>query len=121
MKKALILFLLISGVYQLKAQELFRINPADTLSKNLNRSLLVKPDLTSPLLNFNGNYWNGFAKNTTSPEDHMPVIVLNGNDRMPVVKLGGYYTMPVKKIGIEDQVPTDLNQYQFLPTFTKPF
>ncbi|MFI5138035.1 MAG: hypothetical protein ACHQIM_09405 [Sphingobacteriales bacterium] len=121
MKKALILFLFISSIYQLKAQQLFRVNPAGSLSKNLNKSFLVKPDRTLPLLNFNGNYWNGLAKNTTSRVNHMPIIVLDGNDKMPVVKLGGYYTMPVKKIGSEDQITVERNQYQFLPTFTKPF
>jgi len=121
MKKVVLLFLMISGFHQLKAQQLFGVKPADSLSKSLNKSLLVTPDLTSPLLNFTGNYQNNFAKNTTSPVDHMPIIVLNGNDKMPVVKLGGYYTMPVKKIGSGDQITVERNQYQFLPTFTKPF
>ncbi|MFI5159388.1 MAG: hypothetical protein ACHQF4_11020 [Sphingobacteriales bacterium] len=116
MKKALLVLLLVGGVYQLRAQQFAPVNPSDSLLKRL----LIKPmpfQLTKPLdkINLNNLLANASANNI----DRMPVAVLQGHSKMPVTKLGGYYTMPVKKIGSEE-VPGNFNGFPGLPTFKTP-
>jgi hypothetical protein len=113
MKKILLLFMLILGAFQLKAQQLFQVNPADSL---LDKYFKAKPNelqLLQPQLNPNEilSALNTNIFETGNIIDYMPVAVLEGYSKMPIVKLGGYYTMPVKKIDDAEQ----LKAFQFAP------
>ena len=109
MKKALLIFLLMAGVYQLKAQQFFAVKPADSLKNDLLNKLKAKPDerlkLFQPKSNLLQPLQFAALNRTSNNVDRMPIAVLSGNSKMPVVKLGGYYTMPVKKIGTVDELP----------------
>ena len=124
MKKIILLCIIIACACQLKAQQLFKVKPSDSLSNNpLEKYCKLKPNNTYqfalPLQNFNMVSANSIVKNI-SPEDHMPIMVLGGDSKMPVAKLGGYYTMPVKKIGSEDTDVVVSKLLPGLPTFKTP-
>ena len=108
MKKLFLLTLLLAAAYGLKAQQLFNVKPADSLSQRLlgqyfklqpgNSFKPVRPLLNpNPMLAVVEPQKNAFAN-----QDNMPIAVLKENSKMPVAKLGGYYTMLVKHIGIRD-------------------
>jgi hypothetical protein len=118
MKKTLLLFIPIAVASQLKAQQLFPAQPADSL---LNK-FWVKPNNSfqsfQPNLNLNQPLSRAFVN--ISSIDHMPVVALNGNSKMPVVKLGGFYTMPVKRIDSDDQFPAGADLHPGSPVFKAP-
>ena len=118
MKKTLLLFILIAGASQLKAQQLFPAKPADSLLNKFG----VKPDnsfqLFQPNLNLNQPLNRTFI--SVSGIDHMPIIALNGNSKMPVANMGGYYKMPVKRIGGRGPFLGDWNLRPGSPAFKTP-
>jgi len=124
MKKALLIFLLMAAICQVKAQQFFPVKPADSLSNSILDKLTLKHSDQFKLFQPNSGLYQPLTfaatKNTVSNVDHMPIAVLTGNSKMPVVKLGGYYTMPVKKIGSEEVIPVPENAPLGLPTFSKP-
>jgi len=121
MKKKLLLLIFICGIYQLKAQDVLGVKPADSISNNFFK---VKPrsklQLFNPQLNFNRALNNTTVNNLLSNVDHMPVIALAGNSKMPIKKIGGYYTMPVKRMGSEGQLPGGQNFFPGMPVFKTP-
>jgi len=120
MKKIILLFILITGAYQLLAQQSLPLKPADSLLNNPDKYFNIKPGdqflLFQPGLNLN----EILSKVNISEVDHMPVIALAGNSKMPVAKIGGYYTMPVKRIGSEEGSPGNESFLFGLPTFKTP-
>jgi hypothetical protein len=120
MKKIILLFALISGVYQLKAQQSLLLKPADSLLSSPDKYLEIKPGDQFHLFQPNLNLNEILSKVNISTVDHMPVIALADNSKMPVAKIGGYYTMPVKRIGSEDASPGNENFLFGLPTFKTP-
>jgi len=120
MKKLLLLFILIIGACQLRAQQSLLLKPADSLSNNMDKYLKIKPgdqfQLFQPMLNLS----ESLSKVNIGSVDSMPIIALAGNSKMPVAKIGGYYTMPVKKIGSEDASPGNENFLFGLPMFKTP-
>jgi len=120
MKKILLLFALTNAVWQLKAQQLLWVPPADSLSNNLDKYLKIKPDNLFQLFKMKLNPDETLSNVIGCKVDHMPVIVLDGTSKMPIKKIGGYYTMPVKRIGGEDQLSGGQNFFPGLPTFKTP-
>ena len=117
MKKIILLFILINGACQLRAQQSLPLKPADSLSNSLDKYLKIMPgDLFQPKL----NPGEVLGKVNISAVDHMPVIALADNSKMPVAKIGGYYTMPVKRIGSEEASPGNENFLFGLPMFKTP-
>jgi hypothetical protein len=103
MKKLVLACILLSGAYQLKAQQL-QVKPADSLANAIDRSIKSQMDswklLTSGLkanetLALNTNKLNFPDLKTNNFRDNMPVAVLEGNSKMPVVKLEGFSKMLV--------------------------
>jgi hypothetical protein len=124
MKKPLLIIILMAAGYQLKAQQLFPVKPADSLANGLLNPSTVKPNMSFKLFQPKSNLLQPLqilAFNKTERNiDRMPVAVLSGNSKMPVVKLGGYYTMPVVKTSTEE-VPLIIKPgLPGLPTFSKP-
>jgi hypothetical protein len=110
MKKILLLVILMAGVYQLKAQNLFPFKPADTLF--VKKFSIKSPDSLTKLLTplskliglniFKSNGLNAGQLNNLasldiyhSPVDHMPIAWFSGNSKMPIYKLQGNSKMPV--------------------------
>jgi hypothetical protein len=129
MKKILILFILFTGAYQLKAQQLFQAKPADSLSKNLlDKYLKTKPNdewqLLKPQLNLNETLsalnTKKFTLNDETFYSRMPVAVLEGYSKMPVVNLGGYSKMPVKRIELCKPTNTGQKSFPGIPAFRNP-
>lgn len=120
MKKIIVLFILISGACQLRAQQSLQLKPADSLLNNLDKHLKKKPGDQFLLFQSGLNLNESLSKINISTVDQMPVIALNGDSKMLVVKIGGYYTMPVKRIGNEDTSPGNENFLFGLPTFKTP-
>jgi len=89
--------MLICGAYQLKAQQLFQVKPADSTSTFIDKYFKSLPNTWKPDLKLNET----FASNNLKIEDFhskMPIVVLEGNSKMPVVKLDGNSKMPVVPI-----------------------
>ena len=121
MKKLLLLLIILTGAWQLKAQQL-GIKPSDPLlfksPKDLNlqqfrvsdstvfKSFSTPPEIQQlaalPKVN-NGELFNGNMAVTkiTSSIDHMPIAKVSGKvDHMPIAKIGGNTDhMPVAKMG----------------------
>jgi hypothetical protein len=120
MKKIILLFILIIGACQLRAQQSLLLKPADSLLNNPDKYFNIKPSnqfqLFQPWLNLS----ESLSKVNISAVDHMPAIALAYNAKMPVAKIGGYYTMPAKKIGSEDALPGNESFLFGLPTFKTP-
>jgi hypothetical protein len=128
MKKLVLACILLSGAYQLKAQQL-PVKPADSLANAIDRSIKSQTDswklLTSTLkanetLALNTNKLNYPDFKTSYFRENMPVAILEGNSRMPVARLDGYAKMPVIRI---KPVNRDLLQQKTLPalpTFNSP-
>jgi hypothetical protein len=102
MKKAFLVFMLMMGVYQLKAQSLFPLNPRDTTagSKMYQKffsgpgdSLAAKlnPFFKLQALNGKSNYL-AFIK---QPIDHMPIAKLRNTSKTPIFKLYNDSKMPI--------------------------
>lgn len=103
MKKIVLACILLSGAYQLKAQQL-QVKPADSLANAIDRSIKSQMDswklLTSGLranetLALNTNKLTFPDLKTNNFRDNMPLAVLEGNSKMPVVKLEGFSKMLV--------------------------
>ena len=110
MKKILIILLLITASYGLKAQQL-TLKPADSLlfkslpkSFKLSDSTLFKGFSTLPkgeqLANIPGFDMND--KNAEIFYSRMPVAKLYNDDKMPVARVDNIGRMPIKKIIIVD-------------------
>ena len=102
MKKAFLVFMLMMGIYKLKAQTSFPLNPkdttagskmyqkffsgqGDTLAKKLNP--FFKPQKLNGVLNY-------YAFNK-QPIDHMPIARLHNTSKTPIIKLYNDSKMPV--------------------------
>ncbi len=126
MKKIAFLLLLLAATYGLKAQQLLKVNPAESLSHLLMDSYFKQqPNKGFNFLQPSFKLNEALAINKTKPlnsnnQDHMPVAALDGNSKMPVIKIGGYYTMPVKQIGTEDPTVGDFSTMPRLPMFMGP-
>lgn len=102
MKKAFLVFMLMMGVYQLKAQTLFPLNPKDTTAgSKMYQKFFAKPGDTlagklSPFTKLQGlnNLSNYYALNK-QPIDHMPIARLHNTSKMPIIKLYNDSKMPV--------------------------
>ncbi|MDB4921862.1 hypothetical protein [Mucilaginibacter sp.] len=128
MKKLVLACILLSGAYQLKAQQL-QVKPADSLANAIDRSIKSQMDswklLTSTLkanetLAINTNKLNYPDFKTSYFRENMPVAILEGSSKMPIAQLDGYDKMPVIRI---NPVYRDLLQQktiQGLPTFKSP-
>jgi hypothetical protein len=105
MKKIVLFVILLAAVCQARAQQLFPVNPADSLKDNLlDKYLKIKPSNGLPLFEpgYNGNeIFAGVFNTATSKSvyDNMPIAVFHGYSTMPVAKLEGYDNMPVLKLG----------------------
>ncbi len=102
MKKAVILFMLITSVYQLKAQTLFPLKPSDTSAGHLlYQKYFYNPGDTQTkqfMPFFNAGVLKGqvnYLAVTRSPVDHMPIARLHINSKMPVYRLYDNSKMPV--------------------------
>ncbi|MDB5109095.1 MAG: hypothetical protein JWR67_209 [Mucilaginibacter sp.] len=103
MKKVLLVLLLAAGVCQLKAQNIFPVKPADTLTNNLYQKYFNNKIDTSvvrlPQQKFKsiqpGQLNNLVVINQAELYDHMPIVRLPVNSKMPVVKLHINSKMPV--------------------------
>jgi hypothetical protein len=127
MKKLVLACILLSGAYQLKAQQL-QVKPADSLANAIDRSIKLQTDswkLLIPTLKenetlaLNTNKLNYSDFKAEYFHENMPVVVLEGNSKMPVVKLDGYDNMLVKWIAPVNQ---DILQQKTLqpPAFKFP-
>jgi hypothetical protein len=110
MKKILIILLLFTASYGLKAQQL-TLKPADTLlfkslpkSFKLSDSTLFKGFSTLPKMEQLADMpgFNGSDKNAEVFYSRMPVAKLYSDDRMPVARVDNIDRMPIKKIIIVD-------------------
>jgi hypothetical protein len=129
MKKIVLACILLSGAYQLKAQQL-QVKPADSLANNaIDRSVKLQTDswklLIPPLkgtetLALNTNKLNFPDLKTNNFRDNMSVVVLEGDSKMPVVKLDGNDNMPVKWISPVDQGILQQKTFQGTPAFKFP-
>jgi hypothetical protein len=105
MKKSILIFLMIFGAYQLKAQQLLLpVKPLDSLSNKIDDYFKIKPNVglqfLQPQVNLNQPIKGipDFFNNKFN--SHMPVIVLDGYDSMPIAKLEGYSKMPIERIDV---------------------
>ncbi|SHN20769.1 hypothetical protein [Mucilaginibacter sp. OK098] len=128
MKKIVLACILLSGAYQLKAQQL-QVKPADSLANAIKRSIKLQTDswkLLTPTLKGNETLALNTSKlnytdlKTNYFHENMPVAVLEGNSKMPVVKLDGYDNMPVKWISHVDQGIFQQKTLQGSPAFKSP-
>ena len=104
MKKLILAFLFISGVYQLKAQTLL-VKPKDDFANPMEKYLKspaeVKPDTYNLLMpKPDLNKVQVLTINNAQPfHSKMPILKLDGFDNMPIAKLDGYDNMPI--LGID--------------------
>jgi hypothetical protein len=103
MKKLVLACILLSGAYQLKAQQL-QVKPAGSLANAIDRSIKSQMDSwkllpstlkTNETLALNTNKLNYPDFKTSYFRENMPVAILEGNSKMPIVKLEGFSKMPV--------------------------
>lgn len=102
MKKAFLALMLIMGVYRLKAQTLFPLNPKDTtVGSKMYQKFFFKPGDTlagklNPFFKLKAlnNLSNYYAFNK-QPIDHMPIARLHNTSKMPIIKLYNDSKMPV--------------------------
>jgi hypothetical protein len=129
MKKLILAIILMGGAYQLKAQQLFNVKPADTALTNLQKSIQVQIDKQ---LNAGSGFYNPkidqvIAINSTKEifYQKIPVAVLEGHDNMPVAKPQGASKMPVLLINPVDTTvsvkPFKDPQFFYTPAKLYPF
>lgn len=128
MKKIVLACILLSGAYQLKAQQL-QVKPADSLANAIARSIKSQIDswklLTSTLkanetLASNTNKLNYPDLKTNNFRDNMPVAVLEGNSKMPIARLDGHDNMPILRINPVNRDVLQQKTLPALPTFKSP-
>jgi hypothetical protein len=128
MKKIVLACILLSGAYQLKAQQL-QVKPADSLANAIDRSIKSQMDswklLTSTLkanetLALNTNKLNYPDFKTSYFRENMPVAVLKGSSKMPIARLDGYDNMPVIRINPANRGLLQQKRLLALPTFKSP-
>ena len=123
MKKLIILLLIGVGINGLKAQQLYKMAPADSTLKN---HLKMAPQMPSiqgmPKMNFmpvlpKTNLSNSIAQlnlpklNSTAFFSQMPVLVTSGTDKMPIAKLNGVDRMPIAGVNkMPGSAVTELNK-----------
>jgi hypothetical protein len=120
MKKILLSAIVIISAYQLKAQQLPWLKPADTLSNGFGKSFKLKPGNQFQLFgqNINPNKTTFLSANINQV-DNMPIVILDGYDKMPIVKLAGYDNMAIKLLGVTDPA-TWMKTIQNLPSVKNP-
>lgn len=100
--KRIVLALLVAAAFShANAQQLFQLQPADTIKNDLfQRHLMIKPGTQLQLLQPLPYNTQLLATNSvkTRAYDHMPVAVLQGYSKMPVLKLQADERMPVLKL-----------------------
>jgi|ERR1700722_10077438 len=104
MKKTLLIIFAVAAFSQVKAQQLFRVKPADSLKNNLlEKYFNIKPGSRPQLFQLQGNPIPMLADIDTqvkvSSFDHMPIAFLQGYSKMPIAKLDGAEKMPVTMLG----------------------
>lgn len=103
MKNALLILAVTAIACRAKAQQLFQLNPTDSLKTDLFQlyrapKINIEPFLTQPKIEVSPL----FAANTSvkiAAYDHMPVALLSGYSKMPILKLKSDDRMPVMKMG----------------------
>ncbi|WP_428327362.1 hypothetical protein [Mucilaginibacter sp.] len=118
MKKILLVIVLAAGTYQLKAQQLLQVKPADSLSqKSIDNYLKLQIDSSIKLLKPEPFALNNSKLSSVNFNiDHMPIAVFDGNDHMPILKTDGHDNMPVLKTNNNDRLQT----LPIMPTFKVP-
>ncbi len=133
MKKILLAIILLSGVAQLKAQQLSTQLPyifpkqADAYIKTqtavkFDNPLLFKTSstTTNQLLASKPKKATVVKLDEQAFYSKMPVIKLDGRDNMPIAKLGGYDNMPIAFLNKASRDTLMTNEVQIVPVIKSP-